>query len=54
VKTLHYYYKIGLLLPCKVADVGYRLYGKNELELLQQIIFFRELDFSIDNIRIVL
>lgn len=54
VKTLHYYHKIGLLLPYKVTDAGYRLYGKNELELLQQILFFRELDFSLDNIRIAL
>jgi DNA-binding transcriptional MerR regulator len=54
VKTLHYYHKIGLLLPCKVTDAGYRMYGKNELELLQQILFFRELDFSLENIRIAL
>lgn len=54
VKTLHYYHKIGLLLPCKVTEAGYRLYGKKELERLQQILFYRELDFALSNIKLAL
>lgn len=45
VKALHHYHKIGLLLPCKVNEAGYRFYGTKELERLQQILFYRELDF---------
>jgi DNA-binding transcriptional MerR regulator len=47
VKTLHHYHKIGLLEPCDISDAGYRLYGNEELERLQQILFYRELDFSL-------
>ncbi len=50
VKTLHHYHKIGLLIPGEINDVGYRLYGQKELERLQQILFFRELDFSLKDI----
>lgn len=51
IKTLHHYHKIGLLLPCKVSEAGYRLYGTKELERLQEILFYRELDFPLDQIR---
>jgi len=51
VKTLHHYHKIGLLVPCKVSEAGYRLYGQKELERLQQILFYRELDFSLTDIQ---
>jgi DNA-binding transcriptional MerR regulator len=51
VKTLHHYHKIGLLLPAKITDAGYRLYEMNELERLQQILFYRELDFSLLEIK---
>ncbi|CAA7602255.1 Putative DNA-binding domain protein [Acididesulfobacillus acetoxydans] len=51
VKTLHHYHKISLLAPCKVTEAGYRLYGKKELERLQQILFYRELDFSLADIK---
>lgn len=50
VKALHHYHKIGLLKPCKVTEAGYRLYGTKELERLQQILFYRELDFSLEQI----
>ena len=50
VKTLHHYHKIGLLLPCRVTEAGYRLYGEGELMRLQQILFYRELDFSLGDI----
>lgn len=39
VKTLHHYHKTGLLMPCEISEAGYRLYGTEELERLQQIIF---------------
>lgn len=51
VKALHYYHRIGLLLPCRVTQAGYRLYGEKELERLQQILFYRELDFSLAEIK---
>ncbi|MBE6831034.1 MAG: MerR family transcriptional regulator [Ruminococcaceae bacterium] len=51
IKALHYYHKIGLLLPCRVTEAGYRLYGKKELERLQQILFYRELDFTLKEIQ---
>lgn len=54
VRTLHYYDKIGLLKPSRVTDAGYRLYSPADLEILQQILFFRELDFPLSDIRRIL
>lgn len=51
IKTLHHYHKIGLLAPYTVTEAGYRLYGIKELERLQQILFYRELDFSLGDIK---
>ena len=51
VRTLHYYDEIDLLKPSEVTKSGYRLYSKDSLERLQQILFFRELDFSLDEIK---
>lgn len=51
VKTLHHYHKIGLLVPAEVTEAGYRLYGEGELERLQQILFYRELDFPLEQIK---
>lgn len=51
IKTLHHYHKIGLLLPSKVSEAGYRLYGSKELERLQEILFYKELDFPLDQIK---
>lgn len=50
VRTLHYYDEIGLLKPIEVTKAGYRLYDDTALEMLQQILFFRELDFSLNQI----
>lgn len=50
VKTLHHYHRIGLLLPAEISGAGYRLYGAPELERLQQILLYRELDFPLDQI----
>jgi DNA-binding transcriptional MerR regulator len=54
VRTLHYYDEVGLLKPARVQSNGYRHYEEAELLRLQQIMFFRELDFSLDNIRRIL
>lgn len=50
VRTLHHYDDIGLLKPSYVADNGYRYYEQKELLQLQQILFFRELEFSLQDI----
>jgi DNA-binding transcriptional MerR regulator len=50
IRTLHHYDAIGLLAPSRRTDSGYRLYGHEELERLQQILLYRELDFSLDAI----
>jgi len=50
-RTLRYYDEIGLLKPARVASSGYRIYGGEEVDLLQQILFYRELDFSLEEIR---
>lgn len=54
VRTLHYYDEIGLLKPAVVAENGYRLYSDGNLQQLQQILFFRELDFSLQEIKRIL
>ena len=51
VRTLHYYDEIGLLKPSEITESGYRLYSKDSLETLQQILFFRELDFPLNEIK---
>ena len=51
VRTLHYYDEIGLLKPSEVTHAGYRVYNDTDLEVLQRILFFRELDFSLEDIR---
>ena len=51
VRTLHYYDEIGLLKPSEVdAQTGYRFYGENAFERMQEILFYRELDFSLKTI----
>lgn len=54
VRTLHYYDEIGLLKPTEKSDAGYRLYDNKALETLQQILFFREFDISLKEIKAVL
>lgn len=51
IRTLQYYDKIGLLHPSKYSDAGYRLYSDTDLERLQQILLFRELEFPLKDIR---
>lgn len=54
VRTLHYYDEIGLLTPARVKSNGYRQYEQEELLKLQQILFFRELDFPLNEIQKIL
>ncbi|WP_455718541.1 MerR family transcriptional regulator [Anaerosporobacter sp.] len=54
VRTLHYYDEIGLLNPTKCNEVGYRLYDDKALETLQQILFFREFDIPLKNIKSIM
>ncbi len=54
VRTLHHYDRIGLLKPASRTAAGYRLYGEKELLRLQQILFFRELDVPLAEIRDIL
>lgn len=54
VRTLHHYDEIGLLVPAEVRENGYRLYNDEDLERLQQILFFRELDVPLPDIRALL
>ena len=54
VRTLHYYDEIGLLTPTRKSEAGYRLYDDKALETLQQILFFREFDIPLKEIKSVL
>ncbi|MEX1375912.1 MAG: MerR family transcriptional regulator [Eubacteriales bacterium] len=51
VRTLHYYDEIGLLCPSSIADNGYRQYDYTSLEKLQEILFFKELDIPLKDIK---
>lgn len=51
IRTLQYYDKIGLLSPAAHTQTGYRLYDEQALETLQQILLFRELEFSLKDIK---
>lgn len=54
VRTLHHYDEIGLLSPSGRSEAGYRLYTHADLERLQQVLFFRELGFALDDIKRVM
>jgi len=54
VRTLHHYDHVGLLKPSSRTAVGYRLYGEPDLLRLQQILFFKELDVPLNEIRDIL
>lgn len=53
-RTLRYYDEIGLLRPGRINTSGYRLYGEKEVDALQQILFFRELDMPLTDIKAML
>ena len=50
-RTLHHYDEIGLLTPSGRTPSGYRLYDRKDLERLQEILYFRELGFGLEEIR---
>jgi DNA-binding transcriptional MerR regulator len=54
VRTLHHYDQIGLLRPSLRSGAGYRLYGEVDLERLQEILFYRELGFKLQEIESIL
>ena len=55
VRTLHYYDEIGLLKPACVDEItGYRYYDEGALLRMQEILFYRELDFSLKSIQKIL
>ncbi len=53
-RTLHYYDQIHLLRPSQLGENGYRYYEEAELLRLQQILFFKELDFPLEEINRIL
>jgi len=50
-RTLRYYDEIGILKPARINSSGYRIYGQNEVDRLQQIMFYRELGLSLSDIK---
>ncbi|MBR1853375.1 MAG: MerR family transcriptional regulator [Lachnospiraceae bacterium] len=54
VRTLHYYDEIGLFVPTEKSEAGYRLYDDKALETLQQILFFREFDIPLKEIKAIM
>lgn len=51
IRTLRYYDEIGLLKPTELTEAGYRLYDSKALEKLQEIMFFRELEIPLVDIK---
>ena len=51
IRTLRYYDEIGLLKPTELTETGYRLYDNKALEKLQEILFFRELEIPLTDIK---
>lgn len=54
VRTLHFYDQIGLLIPQRVRENNYRFYTRESLLKLQQILFYREMEFSLEQIAAIL
>ncbi len=54
VRTLHFYDEIGLLRPESYSGHGYRCYGENDAARLQQIMFFREMGFTLAEIKTIM
>ncbi|MEV0147171.1 MULTISPECIES: MerR family transcriptional regulator [unclassified Nonomuraea] len=54
VRTLHHYDEIGLLKPQDRSTAGYRLYSADDMRRLQRILFYRELDFDLDTVAVIL
>ena len=54
IRTLHYYDEIGLVKPTDKSEAGYRLYDDKALEILQQVLFFREFDIPLKEIKVII
>jgi DNA-binding transcriptional MerR regulator len=54
VRTLHHYDDIGLLVPARKDENGYRFYGEKELMILQQILFYKAIGFPLKEVRRIL
>lgn len=54
VRMLHHYDEIGLLVPGERSQAGYRVYSDADLERLQQILFYRELGFPLEEVGSIL
>ena len=54
VRTLHHYDGIGLLTPSARSAGGYRLYSETDLDRLRRVLFYRELEFGLDQIAEIL
>ena len=54
VRTLHHYHDKGLLIPSEISETGYRIYSRDDIVRLQQIIALKRLSFSLDEIKIIL
>lgn len=52
-RTLRYYDEIGMLKPARINSSGYRIYGQAEVDRLQQILFYRELGVSLEEIKLI-
>ncbi|MCG1023739.1 MerR family transcriptional regulator [Sutcliffiella horikoshii] len=50
-RTLRYYDEIGILKPARISASGYRIYGQAEVDKLQQILFYRELEIDLESIQ---
>lgn len=50
-RTLRYYDEINLLKPKRISSSGYRIYSENEIDQLQQILFYKEMGFKLDDIK---
>ena len=51
IRALHHYDALGLVKPSSVSPSGYRLYSAEALERLQQVLFFKELGFTLKDIK---
>lgn len=50
-RTLRYYDEIDLLKPCRISSSGYRIYGEKEVDILQQIMFYKSMDMKLSDIK---
>lgn len=53
-RTLRYYDQIGILKPARINESGYRIYGPEQVDLLQQILFYRELGVELKEIKAII